>query len=64
MRSEFERLCASRLDLRLVTEETTPNRRTAVPRLEWSYLPASLYAIVTDHNPWLHASAQDSCSRA
>ena len=32
-RGELERLCAGRLDLRFVTEETTPNRRTVGPLL-------------------------------
>ena len=39
-RGELERLCADRLDLRFVTEETTPNRRTVVPLLDRSDLVA------------------------
>ncbi len=32
-RGDLERLCAGRIDLRFVTEETTPNRRTVAPLL-------------------------------
>ena len=39
-RGELERLCAGRLDLRFVTEETTPNRRTVAPLLDRSDLVA------------------------
>ena len=35
-RRELERLCADRLDLRFVTDETTPNRKTVGPLLNWS----------------------------
>ncbi|MDE0254379.1 MAG: hypothetical protein OYG32_06255 [Rhodospirillaceae bacterium] len=35
-RGELERLCAGQLDLRFVTEETTPNRRTVAPLLDRS----------------------------
>ena len=39
-RDELERLCAGRLSLRFVTEETTPNRRTVAPLLEWADVAA------------------------
>lgn len=39
-RGELERLCAGRLDLRFVTEETTPNRKTVAPLLDWSEITA------------------------
>ena len=39
-RGELERLCAGRLDLRFVTEDTTPNRRTVAPLLAWSDVAA------------------------
>ena len=39
-RGELERLCAGRIDLRFVTEETTPNRRTVAPLLAWSDVAA------------------------
>lgn len=39
-RGELERLCAGRLDLRFVTEETMPNKRTIAPQLDWSDLVA------------------------
>ncbi|MXY39718.1 MAG: hypothetical protein F4Y62_07965 [Rhodospirillaceae bacterium] len=39
-RGELERLCAGRLDLRFVTEETTPNRRTVAPLLDRSDIAA------------------------
>ncbi len=35
-RRELERLCADRLHLRFVTDETTPNRKTVGPLLNWS----------------------------
>ncbi len=35
-RVELERLCAGRLGLRFVTEDTTPNRRTVTPLLDWA----------------------------
>ena len=35
-RGELERLCADGIDLRFVTEETNPNRRTVAPLLGWS----------------------------
>ena len=39
-RGELERLCAGRLALRFVTEDTTPNRRTVGPLLDWCDLAA------------------------
>ena len=39
-RGELERLCAGRLDLRFVTEDTTPNRKTVAPLLAWSDVAA------------------------
>ncbi len=39
-RTELERLCAGRIGLRFVTEETTPNRRTVAPLLAWSDIAA------------------------
>ena len=35
-RGELERLCADGIDLRFVTAETNPNRRTVAPLLGWS----------------------------
>ena len=35
-RGELERLCERRLDIRFVTEETTPNRKTVAPLFDWS----------------------------
>ncbi len=35
-RGELERLCAGRLDLQFVTEDTNPNRRTVEPLHVWS----------------------------
>ena len=35
-RVELKRLCADRLDLRFVTDETTPNKKTVAPLLAWS----------------------------
>ena len=39
-RGELERLCAGRIDLRCVTEETTPNRKTVSPLLARSDVAA------------------------
>ena len=39
-RGELERLCAHGIDLRFVTEETSPNRRTVAPLLDWSDVAA------------------------
>ncbi|MCY3831022.1 MAG: hypothetical protein OXF89_18000 [Rhodospirillaceae bacterium] len=39
-RGELERLCAGRLDLRFVTEDTTPNRKTVAPLLDRSDIAA------------------------
>ena len=39
-RRELERLCADRLDLRFVTDETTPSRKTVAPLLNWSDVAA------------------------
>ena len=35
-RGDLEQLCAGRLALRFVTRETTPNRRTVGPLLDWA----------------------------
>lgn len=35
-RGDLERLCAGRCRLQFVTEDTTPNRRTVRPLLDWS----------------------------
>ena len=39
-RGELERLCADGIDLRFVTAETNPNRRTVAPLLDWSDVAA------------------------
>ena len=39
-RGELERLCADGVDLRFVTAETNPNRRTVAPLLDWSDIAA------------------------
>ena len=39
-RGALERLCAGCLDLRFVTEDTTPNRKTVAPLLTWSDVAA------------------------
>ncbi len=39
-RGELVRLCAGRLNLRFVTEETTPSRKTVAPLLAWSDVAA------------------------
>ena len=39
-RGELERLCAGRIDVRFVTEEIKPNRRTVAPLLDWSDVTA------------------------
>lgn len=35
-RNDLEQLCAGRIDLRFVTEDTTPSRKTIAPLLAWS----------------------------
>ena len=39
-RGELERLCADGIDLRFLTAETNPNRRTVAPLLDWSDVAA------------------------
>ena len=39
-RGDLERLCRGRLELRFVTEETTPNRKIVGPLLDWSDVTA------------------------
>ena len=39
-RGDLERLCRDRLKLRFITEDTTPNRKTVGPLLEWSEITA------------------------
>ena len=40
VRGELKELCGGRLRLRFVTNETTPNRKTVAPQLEWSDVAA------------------------
>ena len=39
-RGDLERLCRDRLELRFVTEDTSPNRKTVGPLLAWSEITA------------------------